>query len=74
MGTAPTIVVFSGLPGGTRSTYGTFRNIGKFGGWWSSTEDFTYDAWSRYLGYDDGEVSRYYSDKTRGLSVRCLKD
>ena len=65
---------FSGLPGGYRTNDGTFDDIGDFGLWWSSTESDTYDAWTRYLGYDGGYVYRGYDNKGGGFSVRCLRD
>ena len=65
---------FSGLPGGYRSSGGTFGNIGDSGNWWSSTENLTYFAWSRGLGYSNGSVLRNYYNKKDGFSVRCLRD
>jgi uncharacterized protein (TIGR02145 family) len=65
---------WSGLPGGSRFSNGVFGGIGSFGAWWSSTEDATKDAWTRSLGYDAGNVNRYFNSKTGGFSVRCLRD
>ena len=65
---------FSGVPGGFRHYLGTFNSIGKYGYWWSSTEDFSYSAWYRVLGYYDGIVLRYPNGKAHGFSVRCLRD
>ena len=68
---------FTGLPGGYRIyySYGSFSNLGYFGRFWSATEYFSSYAWSRYLNYNNAEVSRYGDDvKTSGFSVRCLKD
>ena len=65
---------FKGLPGGSRSSNGTFFLIGDFGYWWSSTEYDTYFAWNRYLSYCNGNVSSYYYYKELGFSVRCLRD
>jgi len=65
---------FSGLPGGNRDYYGTFNDVGYTGYWWSSTEDDASNAWYRILDYDVGYVTRSNSDKTDGLSVRCLRD
>jgi uncharacterized protein (TIGR02145 family) len=65
---------FSGLPGGVRADSGTFLTIDYYGYWWSSSEGDTSSAWSRYLGYDNGDVSSYDYDKELGLSVRCLRD
>ena len=65
---------FSGLPGGYRANDGTFSFIGSGGGWWSSTEYVTNDAWARYLDYSYGDVNRDGSAKANGFSVRCLKN
>lgn len=65
---------FSGLPGGYRSSTGTYVNMGNYGYWWSSTEPNTYYAWSRYLYYGNGFVTRDYYNKERGLSCRCVRD
>jgi uncharacterized protein (TIGR02145 family) len=65
---------FSGLPGGSRFFNGTFNSIGENGLWWSSTEYDTNNAWGRYLGYNGGNVGRYFNYKDLGLSVRCLRD
>ncbi len=65
---------FTGLPGGVRSSSGSFDNVGEYGAWWSSTEYDTGDAWGRYLLYYGGFVSRHDDNKPRGFSVRCLRD
>jgi len=65
---------FTGLPGGVRSDDGNFYSIGSNGNWWSSTEYSTNNAWFRDLYYYSGDVSRDYSDKANGFSVRCLRD
>jgi len=65
---------FSGLPVGIRSGISDFFSMGDLGSWWSSTE------------YDDGTAQFFYLiyfdilnyriqiyDKSRGLSVRCVK-
>jgi uncharacterized protein (TIGR02145 family) len=65
---------FSGLPGGFRDYNGAIGSIGYGGYWWSSTENGTYDAWDRNLGYSNGGVGRPYDNKTFGFSVRCLRD
>jgi uncharacterized protein (TIGR02145 family) len=70
----------TGLPGGYRvGNYGTnnpFDNIGYMGGWWSTTEINSTNAFLRLLSFNDTNVLRlyYYNDKVTGLSVRCLKD
>jgi uncharacterized protein (TIGR02145 family) len=66
---------FSGLPGGGRSNYGSFDDVGKYGSWWSSTEHGTSTAWGRYLSfYSSGNLGRPSSTKASGFSVRCLRD
>jgi len=65
---------FSGLPGGLRDYLGTFHFIGYSGGWWSSTEDSSSSAWSRYLKDNYGDVNVTNNPKRRGRSVRCLRD
>jgi uncharacterized protein (TIGR02145 family) len=65
---------FASLPGGTRLSNGTFSNVGNQSIWWTSTENTTAFAWYRYLFYNEGNVSRSFSDKQGGFSVRCLRD
>jgi len=65
---------FTGLPGGSRDTNGTFAIIGNDGIWWSSSEFYTSFAWSRNLNYFYGNVYSYNYNKTYGFSVRCLRD
>jgi uncharacterized protein (TIGR02145 family) len=65
---------FAGLPGGNRSTNGTFNYIGDFGFWWSSTESNTTNAGYRGLYYNYGGLDRSHNGKRVGYSVRCLRD
>ena len=70
---------FSALPGGFVYDSGeqlTFVNVGKFGGWWSSTTqpDEPGSAWYRSMNYDDNTGGWSNMDMHSGLSVRCLKD
>ena len=65
---------FSGLSGGFRDYYGNFNSFGGNGYWWSSTEyDFNF-AWYRFMGHNNGNVTRSYSNNRFGFSVRCVKD
>lgn len=65
---------FTGLPGGYRDEEGEFYNFYILGIWWSSSEELTDDAWTRYLNYhlDDLLVAHFH--KYLGCSVRCIKD
>ena len=65
---------FTGLPGGDRANDGSYSNVGYFGGWWSSAQDSTTDAWFRDLYYSSGGVYRYDFPKSYGFSVRCVRD
>jgi uncharacterized protein (TIGR02145 family) len=64
---------FTAIPGGYRNYNGTSSGIGNSGFWFSSTGYNTYNAWYRGMYYNTFNVSRLYSDKFHGLSVRCLK-
>ena len=68
--------LFTGLPGGYRSTNGNYYYIGNGGYWWSSTEYGTDGAWFRSLSNGDGGVASYYDgfNLRLGFSVRCLRD
>lgn len=66
---------FNALPGGCRSVFGTFYNIGTEGYWWSSSESI-YSAYFYYrvMHYDSSNVSNWYLSLQPGLSIRCLRD
>jgi uncharacterized protein (TIGR02145 family) len=63
---------FSGLPGGFRH-YGYFDNVGFYGYWWSASESVAY-AWRRGLFPNYSFLYRDSSNKSNGLSVRCVRD
>ena len=65
---------FTALPGGNRSNPGTFFSIGLYGVWWSSTEYSSTQAYYRHMDYNNISVSRVFTTKTDGFSVRCVKD
>ena len=74
-GNGADIYGFNGLPGGCRtSSNGSFYSSGYYGYWWSSTENDSSRAYYRFLYYDTSDVHRLTSYKSRGFSVRCLKD
>jgi uncharacterized protein (TIGR02145 family) len=64
---------FSALPGGYRFADGYFHRAGDAGIWWSASEYEDY-AYSQNMSYDNGKAISYYSVKSGGLSVRCIKD
>lgn len=67
---------FSAFPGGYRSNHGVFQLLGKYGYFWSSSEDEENEdlAWNRFLSYDYSDVYRYYNSKKDGVSVRCVRN
>ena len=69
---------FTALPGGTRyGDSGAFGKIGRFGGWWGSSEDNNNHGYCRalYGNYDGfGSDSSNVNYKGEGFSVRCVKD
>ncbi|MDP4266224.1 MAG: fibrobacter succinogenes major paralogous domain-containing protein [Bacteroidota bacterium] len=70
---ATNISGFSGLPGGGRYVDGSFIYIGTNATFWSSTEKDAAKAYYRYLYHSSTELKRYYSKKSIGFSVRCIK-
>ncbi|MFM7090365.1 MAG: fibrobacter succinogenes major paralogous domain-containing protein [Bacteroidota bacterium] len=67
---------FSALPGGYRSSDGSFGRIRNDAFVWSATVHDYYlnDAYNRNLYFNNGIVYRNYSNKQNGFSVRCLRD
>ena len=65
---------FSALPGGDRFSHGNYLSIGNYSGWWSSSEDSSSDAWSRYMLSPRGDVRRHLYNSRLGLSVRCFRN
>jgi len=65
---------FTALPAGNRTNDGAFGFMGYNGGWWSSSESYTYNAWARTLSYDSYRMERGSYGKKCGYSVRCVKD
>ncbi len=66
---------FTALPGGGRvGNYGTFFGLGYNGYWWSVTQGNNSKAWRRSLYCRNSVVSRYFSNKSPGFSVRCVRD
>jgi uncharacterized protein (TIGR02145 family) len=66
---------FTALPGGDRSSSGTFYNIRYQGYWWSSTEGLSMTtAFNRPISNLSWTFYRYNHDKILGFSVRCLRD
>ncbi len=66
---------FNALPGGYRYyNDGSFYNVGKYGGWWSSTKEGSSGAYYRDLFYFSSNISKNVVNKLSGFSVRCVKN
>lgn len=65
---------FFAMPGGSRRYDGNFSYFGSFGNWWTTTADDSTHAWARNMTSGDNDVNRYSLHKTKGLSVRCVKN
>jgi uncharacterized protein (TIGR02145 family) len=65
---------FTALPGGIRSSDGSFNNIGALGYWLTSTSYDLNNAWYRLMSCNDSTVIRGSFSKYYGYSVRCVKD
>jgi uncharacterized protein (TIGR02145 family) len=65
---------FTALPGGYHIYIGSFFYVGRYGSWWSATEDGATYAWYRNLLEISSEVYRLSDNKKYGFSVRCIKD
>jgi uncharacterized protein (TIGR02145 family) len=65
---------FSALPGGAGYLSGHFREVGKHGGWWSSTEGNSSYAYGRGMDYDSEYVGSGGGDKSNLFSIRCVQD
>ena len=65
---------FSALPGGYRSSFGSYSLIGYYGQWWSSAEIDSDFAWNRELYHGNAYLNREGNYKQDGFSVRCVRD
>ncbi len=64
---------FDARPGGYRFYNGEFINLRKSARFWTATESNTRKAWSRNPIFAQTENRRIASDKSWGLSIRCIK-
>jgi uncharacterized protein (TIGR02145 family) len=65
---------FAALPGGYGFSDDDFYNAGYSGTWWSSSENYAYDAYYRDVDYYGENVGRGSNPKADLRSVRCLQD
>ena len=66
---------FTALPGRDRNINGSWYSVGRRIAFWSATENNSASAWNRAMETYTTNVIRYAGvDKSRGHTVRCLKD
>jgi uncharacterized protein (TIGR02145 family) len=67
---------FTALPAGTRGGgSGTFRVLGSYTGWWTSSEALPSYAWYRTISFASSTINRDFGHlETTGFSVRCLRN
>jgi uncharacterized protein (TIGR02145 family) len=66
--------LFSGLPGGARSSLGNFNGNGLNGLWWCFPENLSNIVSARSLNYNKSLINVLSNVKNDGLSIRCIKD
>ena len=65
---------FTALPGGFRTTGGTFVTMGDIANYWTTSYTSETHAWGRAMIYYESGVYRFRYDKQEAFSVRCLKN
>ncbi len=66
---------FAALPGGYRTDFGPFDNVGRTGYWWSSTEFLSHNVYYFYMYHSGGSAWINGTNwKREGYSVRCMRD
>ena len=65
---------FNAFPEGYRLYTGSFNDEGSSAIFWSSTEDSSDLAWSRYLNGNSSNLDRFSSYEQFGFSVRFVRD
>lgn len=74
-GNGSNVYGFAALPGGIRDlSTGNFESFGEAGLWWTSTEVENHFAYYRHLMTSPNSIIRLKTNKSFGLSVRCIKD
>jgi len=65
---------FSALPGGSRSSSGTFQELGTHGHWWSTGLSPGDSPIGFSMIYNDNFLYGSPTSKSMGLSVKCVRD
>lgn len=65
---------FTALPSGDRNLNGGFDGLQEYAGFWSSSDDFSDNAWIRSFDYSLNGIGRTQNGKDDAFALRCLKD
>ncbi|MBP7509487.1 MAG: T9SS type A sorting domain-containing protein [Prolixibacteraceae bacterium] len=65
---------FTALPGGYRFSDGVFKGSTGNANWWTATSYDESTAWYHFVYHHSGNIYNNHKSKTKGFSVRCLKD
>ncbi|MBC7124476.1 MAG: hypothetical protein H5T24_02515, partial [Bacteroidales bacterium] len=65
---------FAALPGGFRSSGGSFSNLNDYGIYWSSSEYTDTRGEAYYMWYNSDNITNYNYSKNLAASVRCIQD
>lgn len=65
---------FTALPGGLRSSTGSFSNIAFMGLWWTSAKMSASGGLYFGIAFDDAGITDDAHSRSSGLSIRCVKD
>lgn len=65
---------FNAVPGGTRSTSGSFMLLGYSGQWWSATQYNATNSYIYIIYCNNAAVTSGYSTKINAASILCVKD
>ncbi|HQK71916.1 MAG TPA: FISUMP domain-containing protein [Bacteroidales bacterium] len=64
---------FTALPGGVRNIGGLFSYYGIKGQWWTSDDTVKNLAWYQAMDFNNTAVNRFFTVKSEGMSIRCVK-
>ncbi len=62
------------LSGYSDNIFGCFYGVENYSYFWTSTESSDKKAYGIFLSYNYNNISFYYNNKGRGLSIRCIKN
>jgi uncharacterized protein (TIGR02145 family) len=65
---------FESIPGGCRYDGGLFNNEGLYSFFWTSTPLDSSLGWYRSLKYNTASMTRNFSQKQSGYSIRCMRN